>query len=102
MRNKRVFNGPRFLTYVVNVGIALFGLRSTVRFLNDEQIAAMFEENDAGLSESEDEERAPCPTTSDVDSSSKSADEREPDIARPPTEKKKLLVLATIEFAAIG
>lgn len=73
----------------MNVGIALFGLRSTVRFLNDEQIAAMLEESVAGLSESEDEERASSHPTSDVDSSSESADEHEPDIGRPPTKKKK-------------
>lgn len=64
-------------------GYCFPGMRSTARFLTDEEIVAMLEESDAGLSNSEDEEEwASSPLASDVESSGESADEPEPDIAQ--------------------
>lgn len=50
-------------------------MRSTARYLTDEEITAMLEESDESLSESEDDEEwASSPLASDVESSGESAE----------------------------
>ncbi|KAL3185344.1 hypothetical protein MRX96_030161 [Rhipicephalus microplus] len=77
--------------------------RRRARFLTDEEIVAMLEESDAGLSDSEDEEKwASLPLASDVECSGESADEPEPDIAQRPTKKRRRKVSGPRKHFARG
>ncbi|KAK8788855.1 hypothetical protein V5799_021368 [Amblyomma americanum] len=71
------------------MGAALSGLFSTATFQTDEEIAAMLEENDDDLSESdkEDDRASPLPTSGH--DTSKDEDEPEPDIVTLPKKQKK-------------